>query len=85
MADLGSKTSKYAVSYQHMVSLPKTELKHQNPTKILQQMPLSDKYQQVMGPDQKTLLKYEEKMRKSSKMTSFLKQKMLARDESLKK
>lgn len=85
MADIGTKTSKYAVSYSHMVSLPKTELKHQNPTKLLEQMPLSDKYQQVLGPDQKTLLKYEEKLKKSTKMASYLKQKMLTRDDSLKR
>lgn len=84
MGDLGQKSSKYAVSYKHMVSLPKKELKHQNPNKILQQMPLSDKYKQVMGPDQKSLTKYQDKKRKSSKsMRSYLKQRMTEREEAL--
>ena len=57
--DMGSRTSKYAVSFSYMNALPKNNLKHENPTKILHQMPLLDKYKEVMGPDPKKLVKHD--------------------------
>lgn len=59
ISDMGKKTSKYAPSFDFMKSVPSNGLKHADPNKILQSLPLEQKYREVLGPDNKQMQKLE--------------------------
>lgn len=58
---MGKKSSKYAPSFNELKSVPTTELKHQDPLKILHSVPLNERDKQIMGPDPKEMVKLEKK------------------------
>ena len=64
---LGKKSSKYAENFQQLKSVPAKGPNHKDPTRILQALPMDQKYKDLLGPDPQELVRLQKKVREAEK------------------
>jgi hypothetical protein len=82
---LGKKSSKYAESFDVLKSVPISGPNHKDPTKILQALPMDQKYKELLGPDQTELAKLAAQKAKEAKEAAKIALTKPAKEEEQKK